>query len=146
MPICTLPLETLTDVLGISGVEFNITGAKILEDGSLQLQLEDNTDTLQSPDALIHLHYSERAVIRTLTTSHPPATKQTLTPIMLWYRMNENKEWEYNHYSEGHIQGMKAPAPVHPEHEKKWKSGKWGYAFAYMQAGRIPKVVKIVAC
>ena len=146
MPTCKLPLQTLTDVLGLSDVEFNVTGAKVLEDGSLELQVEDLSKTLQGDDAIVTLNFSQRAVVRTLSTSHPEPTS---TPITLWYRMNDKKEWEHNHYSEGHIGGLKGPIPVHPEHVKKWKSGKWGYAFAYLQAGRIPKVVnkgEIVPC
>lgn len=66
-----------------------------------------------------------------------------MTPITLWYRLNEKKQWEYNHLDYGQDPNLTSPPPIHPDHVKMWKSGKWQFAFAELQDGRISKVVNI---
>lgn len=143
MPTCKIALQTLTDVLGLSDCEFNITGAKILADGIVEFEVEDLSHTLKNDNSVVNLHFSQNAVIRTLTTQQPaPVNAPSLQPIMLWYRYNgESKEWEYNHYSDGHVLNLTRPEAANPDYAKMWKNGKWGYALAYMQPGIIPKVV-----
>jgi hypothetical protein len=151
MPTCKFSFQCITDVLGFSDVELNIIGAKVLEDGSIEFEIEDTSNTLQSKDAVVTVNYHKRAVVRTLSTSHPTPNKpKPRQPIMLWYRYNgDTNSWDYNHYQDGHATELTRPEPVLPEHAKMWKNGKWGYALAYMEPGVVPRVVnksELVPC
>jgi len=140
MPTLKISLQTLTDVLGLSDVEFNIAGAKMLQEGFIDLEVVDLTNTLQSPDAIVQVNFAQRAIIGTLTAA--PPVKLEIRDFMLWYRYNEERKvWEFNHYSDGWVADATRPEPPTPDHVKMWKKGKWAYAFAQLQMGRIPKVI-----
>jgi hypothetical protein len=39
--------------------------------------------------------------------------------VTLWSRMNENKEYEFNHLEMGHVaEGVRFPTPKHENHKK----------------------------
>lgn len=42
----------------------------------------------------------------------------------LWYRKNQDGEWEFNHLEDGHAEGP-FPTVKHPAHAKVWSSGAW---------------------
>lgn len=70
-------------------------------------------------------------------------TPQELTPVTLWSRKNEKKEWEYNHLEDGHVpEGTQRPTPKHANHKSSWKSGDWQPERAYLNTDTPPKVVR----
>ena len=65
--------------------------------------------------------------------------------ITLWYKQNEKKEWIYNHYFVGYDSVTK-PTPLHENHVKTWKSGKWACADARMVDSVIIDIQPMVEC
>lgn len=65
-------------------------------------------------------------------------------PIQLWYRLNDNKEWEYNHFNWEHNAKMRHPPAKHPEHVKAWKNGKWAYSFAFLSLSKVVNIQEMV--
>jgi hypothetical protein len=58
-------------------------------------------------------------------------------PIQLWYRMNDAKVWEYNHFNWDHNPEVRHPPASHPDTVKAWKNGKWAYRFAFLKLSKV---------
>jgi hypothetical protein len=70
--------------------------------------------------------------------------KDMARPIQLWYRMNDEKQWEYNHFNWGHDAKLRHPPAKHPDHVKAWKNGKWAYRFAFLSLSKVDNIQEMV--
>jgi hypothetical protein len=70
------------------------------------------------------------------------------TPVTLWYRKNQDNEYEFNHLEDGHVNaigiklGTLFPAPKHENHKKTWSKGVWICKLAYMKI-TVPTVIEL---
>lgn len=69
MALYTVTPQALSDIMGLTDVEFEITGVRQLDDGSIEFRARDTTETLQGQNSQLILNYENHAVIRTLTTN-----------------------------------------------------------------------------
>jgi len=60
-------------------------------------------------------------------------------PVTLWYRKNEEGEWEYNHLEHGHS-GVGTPLMQFDSQRKAWRC-EWKYVYKHLTNDIPPKVI-----
>jgi hypothetical protein len=66
--------------------------------------------------------------------------------ITIWYRLNDKKEMEFNHWNFGQDPSVRHPVATHPDNVKAWKGGKWAYRFADILFGVLTNKQEMVYC
>ena len=83
------------------------------------------------------------AVARALLLDNEPAApaESPLSPVTLWFRLDDRKEWDFNHLEDGHFQGER-PAPKTDVHKRAWGAGQWMKVLAHLTDDVPAKVVR----